>query len=69
MDGETEVRQPLKVATYAVWFPHTGTVALLGTANNFSVTQYLGDTSNAKMTLGLTLNQGAADDEILALKK
>lgn len=28
----------------------------------------LGDTSNASMTVGLTLNQGAADDEILALK-
>lgn len=29
---------------------------------------YAGDTSNAGMTLGLTLNQGAADDEILSLK-
>jgi len=29
---------------------------------------FLGDTSNAKMTKGLTINQGAADDEILALK-
>lgn len=29
---------------------------------------YLNDTSNAKMTLGLTLNQGANDDEIFALK-
>lgn len=28
----------------------------------------LGDTANAKMTAGLTLNQGTADDEILALK-
>ena len=28
----------------------------------------LGDTVNAKMTQGLTLNQGASDDEILALK-
>lgn len=29
---------------------------------------FIGDTSNAKATLGLTINQGAADDEILALK-
>jgi hypothetical protein len=29
---------------------------------------YFGDTSNANMTLGLTINQGAADDEALALK-
>jgi len=28
----------------------------------------VGDTANAKMTVGLTLNQGANDDEILALK-
>jgi hypothetical protein len=28
----------------------------------------IGDTSNANMTLGLTINQGAADDAILALK-
>lgn len=28
----------------------------------------IGDSTNAKMTLGLTVNQGAADDEILALK-
>lgn len=31
-------------------------------------TSYIGDTANAKATLGLTINQGAADDEILALK-
>lgn len=29
---------------------------------------YINDTSNANMTLGLTINQGANDDEILALK-
>lgn len=29
---------------------------------------YINDTSNANMTLGLTINQGAADNEILALK-
>jgi hypothetical protein len=37
---------------------------LVVTAGN----SYLGDTANAKMTLGLTINQGAADDEALALK-
>ena len=29
---------------------------------------YIGDTANANMTVGLTINQGANDDEILALK-
>jgi hypothetical protein len=29
---------------------------------------YVGDSSNANMTAGLTLNQGAADDSILAIK-
>jgi len=29
---------------------------------------YINDTANAQMTLGLTINQGANDDEILALK-
>lgn len=29
---------------------------------------YLGDTANANMTVGLTINQGANDNEILALK-
>lgn len=38
-----------------------GAATLAGTA-------YIGDTSNAFATLGLTVNQGAADDEILALK-
>lgn len=28
----------------------------------------IGDTTNAKMTVGLTINQGANDDEVLALK-
>jgi hypothetical protein len=31
-------------------------------------TAYIGDTANANVTLGLTINQGGADDEILALK-
>ena len=31
-------------------------------------TVYIGDTSNTNMTLGLTINQGAADDNILSLK-
>lgn len=38
-----------------------GTATIAGTT-------YIGDTANAKATLGLTINQGAADDEILALK-
>jgi hypothetical protein len=38
-----------------------GTLAVTGTT-------YIGDTANAKMTKGLTINQGAADNEILSLK-
>lgn len=34
----------------------------------FGGTFYIGDTSNADITLGLTINQGANDDHILALK-
>ncbi len=50
-------------------FPTTSdTVACLGKNNNFSVTQYLGDTSNANMTLGLTINNGTAVDEAISLK-
>ena len=33
-----------------------------------NASSYLNDTTNVSMTLGLTLNQGAADDEILAFK-
>jgi hypothetical protein len=31
-------------------------------------TTYIGDNANAKATFGLTINQGAADDEIMAFK-
>lgn len=37
-------------------------------APTFAGTAYIGDTANAKVTLGLTINQAAADDEILSLK-
>jgi hypothetical protein len=37
-------------------------------AARFDGTAYIGDTSNANVTLGLTINQGTADDVILALK-
>lgn len=37
-------------------------------ASRLDGTAYIGDTSNAKVTLGLTINQGAADDSILELK-
>lgn len=39
----------------------TGTLTATGTA-------YIGDTSNANVTLGLTINQGPADDHLLAGK-
>ena len=44
--------------------PAAGTFTTL-TANT---TAYIGDTANAKSTQGLTINQGANDDEILSFK-
>lgn len=38
------------------------------TLDSVKVVAYMGDTANAQMTAGLTLNQGAEDDEIFALK-
>lgn len=43
-------------------------VKTFSAAPNASAGLYVNDTSNAKATLGLTINQGAADDEALALK-
>src|SRR3990167_6543416 len=51
-----------------------GTLGVTGVATltaGFKTTSgkcYIGDDANAQMTLGLTINQGGADDEILALK-
>ena len=42
--------------------------AKLSAENNFTDKQFIGDTANANMTLGLTINQGAADDQALTLK-
>jgi hypothetical protein len=48
-----------------------GTAVTHGAATgytNIRHTLFVNDTSNAKMTTGLTINQGAADNEIVALK-
>lgn len=45
----------------------TGDLAVTATST-LTGTAYIGDTANADVTLGLTINQGAADDQILALK-
>lgn len=45
-----------------------GTLTVSGVTTLGAVNTYLNDTSNANMTTGLTINQGAADNEILALK-
>lgn len=42
--------------------------AISGTTLTASGTAYIGDTANAFSTLGLTINQAAADNEILSLK-
>ena len=46
--------------------PSTGKVTATGFVADTAV--FVGDTANGKMTQGLTLNQGAADNEIFALK-
>jgi hypothetical protein len=46
----------------------TGTLTVASTYIQTAGIMYLGDNANAGMTLGLTINQGAADDEILAMK-
>ena len=52
-------------ATYRFFRAGTSTVDLMLDANGGV---YIGDTSNIRLTQGLTINQGTADDEILALK-
>jgi hypothetical protein len=57
---------------------NNGTSAVFGVRSNASSTDlfavgeggtaYIGDTANANMTAGLTINQGANDDQILAFK-
>jgi hypothetical protein len=49
------------LGTALMSFDQTGNTIVHGTT-------YIGDTANAKMTKGLTINQGAADNEILSLK-
>lgn len=39
-----------------------------GSGSTFAQTVYINDNANVNQTLGLTVNQGAADDEILTLK-
>jgi hypothetical protein len=46
----------------------TGTLTVASTLTQTAGNHYHGDTSNANMTLGMTINQGSADDEILAFK-
>jgi len=45
----------------------TGTLDV-STTSTLAGTVYIGETANANATLGLTINQGAADNEILACK-
>ena len=46
----------------------TLTAGIPAWTSNKTTTLYIGDTANATMTLGLTLNQGSAIDEIMAVK-
>jgi hypothetical protein len=45
-----------------------GNVSYTGGSSTFGGNVYINETANTKQTLGLTINQGADDDEILALK-
>ena len=51
-------------ANYTGWFS-SGNVVFSGDGAGIV---FIGDTANAQMTTGLTINQGTADNEILALK-
>ena len=52
------------------WLNHnTALLNLDGAGNLYGEGKwFIGDTSNANMTVGLTINQGASDDEAIALK-
>lgn len=52
---------PTEGSTNAALYVAAGATMLAGTS-------YIGDTANANVTLGLTVNQAANDDQILALK-
>ena len=59
------------IATTALTMPAftlNGTVTGGGNILSNLGTVYIGDTSNTNMTLGLTINQGGATDELIALK-
>lgn len=43
-------------------------VAYLNQSNNFSVKQFINGTTNSRQTLGLTIDQGANDNEAFSLK-
>lgn len=55
-------------ATGGLTLADTLIVSVGGIKSSDTTSWYLNDSANAKMTTGLTINQGAADNEILALK-
>ena len=57
-------------AAYRAFFDisDSGRLVLGGGWTSGAVNHYINDTSNASMTTGLTINQGAADDSIFELK-
>jgi len=60
-DPGTPTPTTMKIGTTALYYWDEDGVLSVASA-------YIGDTANAKMTQGLTINQAANDDEILALK-
>jgi hypothetical protein len=66
--GVTDYEQLNLRGEYVALFYRTGVNAIAEGARLEAGAFMVGDTSNANNTKGLTLNQGAADDEILSLK-
>lgn len=65
--GDGESGDVLDAAFFGLAF-YDKVDALLAAQLNLTGPLMVGDDANANMTIGLTLNQGAADNEILALK-
>ena len=62
-NGDYDVRITVGVSVY--WIKHANTIQ--HQSANFS-TLYIDDNTNAMMAAGITINQGDADNELLALK-
>lgn len=69
-EGDDSAYAPLKALTLEITTTSTltGVATLTAGYATGAAKSYINDTSNANMTVGLTINQGANDDEAIALK-